>query len=228
MTFIPVRDFDAELDAERREQQRRRDAVHTAADLDEAVGRAFAAGRAEGRAEGEAVGRAQSLETAAERTLAALEAVAPAVGRLLGEADRHRAALEAQVVEFTLAVFDRILPELVRSRAGARAEAEIHHAATLALGSARLGLRLPPDVAQTAGPDLTRRLREAGFEGRVEIVADAALAGGDIRADWDNGFLDYSYAAICNRIIGALNAAAPDQSAARSKRKDEERTANEQ
>src|SRR5690606_3980795 len=142
-----------------------------------------------------------------ERTLRALEAVAPAVGALVTGADRHRAALQAQVVEFVLSVFDRVLPELVRTQAARRVEAEARRAVGLALGSGRLVLRLPPEAATTFGPELGRRVREAGFDGRVDIRGDEELEPGDMRAEWDNGFMDYSYAAICNQIIGALNAA---------------------
>jgi flagellar assembly protein FliH len=214
MTFVPSRDFDDELDAERRAEEHRRNAIYTAEEMEGALAAAREAGRREGRVEGEAAARAAALKTAAERTLVALEAVAPAVRTLVADADRHHAALEAQLMEFVLAVFDRVLPELVRSQAQARTEAEIRRAVGMALGSARLTLRLPPDAAAAFTPDLTRRLRDAGFEGRAEVLADAALGPGDVRAEWDNGFMDYSYAAICNQIIGALNAAAPKRRAA--------------
>jgi flagellar assembly protein FliH len=209
MNFVPARDFDDELDAERREDEHRRNAVYTVADMESACAEAREAGRATGRAEGDAAARAAVRATAAERTLAALEAVAPAVDTLIAEADRHRTTLQAQLIEFVLSVFDRVLPELVRSQAAKRVEAEVRRAATMALGSARLTLHLPPDAATTFAPDLKRRIREAGYEGRVEIAADPGLAPGDIRADWDNGFMDYSYAAICTQIIGALTAALP-------------------
>ena len=228
LNFVPSRDFDAELDAERRADEHRRNAVFTAEEMEDARQAARDAGRDEGRAEGEAAARSAALTTAAERTLAALEAVTPAVATLIAGADRHRAALEAQLMEFVLSVFDRVLPELVRSQAAVRTEAEVRRAVGMALGSARLTLRLPKEAAATFAPDLTRRICAAGFEGRVEIHGDPDLAPGDMRAEWENGFMDYSYAAICNQILGALNAAVPMRGTARQGvRADEEEALNE-
>lgn len=227
LNFVPTRDFDDELDAERREDEHRRNAVYTVADMEAACAEAHEAGRGVGRAEGDAAARAAVLATAAERTLAALEAVAPAVSTLIAEADQHRATLQAQLIEFVLSVFDRVLPELVRSQSAKRMEAEVRRAATMALGSARLTLHLPTEAAATFAPDLKRRIREAGFEGRVEISADPGLAPGDIRADWDNGFMDYSYAAICTQIIGALTAALPKRPPAPTEPADHEEAFND-
>ena len=59
--------------------------------------------------------------------------------------------------------------------------------------------------AQAADAALDGRLR-ADLE-REDVPWNVTLADGDVRVTWDSGFLEYSYAAICERIIRVLREA---------------------
>ena len=50
--------------------------------------------------------------------------------------------------------------------------------------------------------------RSLGHDGRIDVIADPDMTLGDARVEWDNGFMQYSFDTICNRILKSLRAAA--------------------
>lgn len=207
MGVVFDRDFDTEIEQERAERRRLERACYTPEDLEAAMVRA----RQEGFDAGRRVGKAEAEATAAEsdqrRQSEAVEAVATHVDDLMRGMDRHVATLERQVLTFVLAVFEKIFPEVMSGRGAARAEAEAQSALELALGTSSLQIFLPPEEREGMGQRLELAARELGHEGRVEVLGDPSLKPGDARIEWDNGFMQYSFDLICNRILTALRAA---------------------
>ncbi|MCB1342145.1 MAG: hypothetical protein KDK24_13970 [Pseudooceanicola sp.] len=205
------RNFDLEVEQERAERRRLAEAVFTASELAEAVAEArrdaFEDGRQAGKAEATEALKESDLRRQAE-TLAELSGQ---VGELTAAIDERIAGLEQQLLSFVLAVFEKVAPEVLASRAGPRAEAEVRSAIAMARGTSVLHLYLPPAVHAAIGETLAA-VSLVG-EGRVAINADPALREGDARVEWDNGFMEYSFATICDRILTGLRAAAgkPDQ-----------------
>lgn len=207
MSLVFNRDFDLEL--AREDQQSRRDAQarHTPEELADAVAVARAAAFAEGRCAGHSEGLAEAAAADDSRRVAALEALMPQMLAIVQAADRHRAALEAQLLDFALSVCEQVFPELLKHRAHDRALAQVRRALSVGLGSATLQVALSPDALRLLQEDLDISISESGLQGRVETRADPALADGDVRVTWDSGFLEYSYASICNRILRVLREA---------------------
>ncbi|MBN9887112.1 FliH/SctL family protein [Salipiger abyssi] len=207
MSYVFDRNFDAEDDAVRRGDAPIVGAVFTRAEYDEAVRQArdegFQAGLQQGRED--AAQTAQSSESA--RRLAASEAVIPAMQALFADADRHHAALEAQMVEFVLSVFRQVAPDVSERLADGQALREAKGAVRMALGSARLDLWVSPDALEVSSAELELAARQAGFGGRLSVKSDPVLGAGEVRAAWDNGVMEYSFHEICARILGALGTA---------------------
>lgn len=198
------RDFDLEIAEEAAQAEHDARARYTEEELAEAIARAREEGREEGRAEGHAAGLAEARGTLAAQQSAALAVLGPKLDMLLGEAAAHRAALEAQVLDFTVSVCEKVFPELLHERARARTLAQIRRCLQFALGSSSLRVVLSPGALDELGPRLSGMCAEAGVTARLEMSADPDLAAGDARVEWDNGFLDYSLAAVCERILDAL------------------------
>lgn len=207
MTVIFDRDFDLELAHEDRQARRAARARHTPEELSEAVEAARAAGFMEGKCAGHAEGLAEAAVADGARRAAALEALGQQLPAMVRENDRHRAALEAQVLDFAITVCEQVFPELLRRRAHDRALAQVRRALTVGLGSMSLRVSLSSDALQLLHDDLDAAITQNGLQGRVELRADPALADGDARVDWDNGFLEYSFSSICDRILFALREA---------------------
>lgn len=204
MTLIFDRDFDVELLREQWQARRETRFCHTAEDLAEAVAQARAEAYAMGRSAGHAEGMAEAEATVTAQRASALAALTPQIAALVHAQDSHRAALEAQVLAFALTVCEQVFPELLRLRAHDRALAQARRALSIGLGSVSLQVALSPAALILLRDDLTAAIHGQGLQGRVELRGDPALADGDVRVDWDSGYLEYSFSSICERILKSL------------------------
>lgn len=207
MTSVFHRDFDAEIEAEARAAARARASVYTQEDLQEAIAAAAGAAHAAGRLEGHAEGRAEALAEVEARRAEALAALAPKVDRMLAERLSHRAALEQQMVDFVLSVCERVFPEFIASRSARAAAEEVRRILGMALHSPRLRIRLSAATRDLMAPELEALTRERLAPEQTEITVDPSMAPGNAHVAWDDGFAEYSYAAVCDSILDALAAA---------------------
>ena len=207
MSYIFDRDFDSEIDRERQEAERLRRACYTPEDMEAALSKvrdeALREGHAAGRAEGLAEARASAEALRAE----ALGALGPQLEQLIGAADRHRAALEAQVLDFTLSVCEQVFPEVLHGCSRDRVLDRVKKTIELALGSSCLRIMVSERALPLLQPEIEQAAQAGGLEARLEIAADPALSEGDVRVEWDNGFMEYSFADVCDRILTALKVA---------------------
>lgn len=200
-----VRDFEAEIDAERLLADRPAP-THTDADLAVATEAARADGYAAGLTEGWQAGHAAAREGIEAQRLEAIETLALAVGELMsGHAD-HRARLEAEMAAFTADLAERVFPEIVERLGPARLQAELARIARRAIGSPTLDIRLAPAVADGLGADLIAAGTAVGQT--VRVMADPALTGSEVAAQWRDGRSRYSFPAICRAILTLIRQAA--------------------
>ncbi len=209
MMTVYQRDFDAEIEAEQRAAAHARACVYTQEDLDRATLAAATEAEAEGRKLGHAEGRTEAEAEIAARHAAALEAMAPQLSRLIGAELEHRAALEAQMLSFVLAVCEKVFPEFIASRSTIAASDQVRRSLGLALHSPRLSLRLAAAAAARIGPDLETLAQTGGVPRQIDLVVDPALDEGDAQLAWQNGFMHYSYGAICKGILTLLRDLVP-------------------
>ncbi|OWU83201.1 hypothetical protein ATO6_20405 [Oceanicola sp. 22II-s10i] len=229
MQFTYDRDFDTDFDYRPANVpgSGRVGAIYTKEEFDAAVKAARVEGYQDGRISGRAEAMTATAESEAERQVAALEALAPALTALFRDADRHHAVLEAQMLQFIMSVFEQLAPDVAATLARGQAEREAGEAIRMALGSAVLRLALPPEVVRQDADEIKRRARLAGFGGRVEIESDGALAVGDLRAEWDHGVLTYSFNEICQKVMSALHGAGHEAEHRAEKRPDDGNGQNE-
>ncbi|RVV96877.1 hypothetical protein EKE94_16155 [Mesobaculum littorinae] len=199
--------FQRDFDLERAEEEARRvhdaRARHTPEELEEAVARAYRAGHAAGKEVGRTEGRDETRQTLLARHAEAISAIQPQVDALLAGTAEHRAALEAQVLDFTVSVCEKVFPELIDHRARDRALQQIERTIRYALGSPVLRITLAPAARDALGPQIEAIVAET-LIGTLDLSADPDLAEGDARMTWDNGFMEYSFAEICDRILDAV------------------------
>ncbi|WP_102223665.1 FliH/SctL family protein [Acidimangrovimonas sediminis] len=213
MTSVFHRDFDAEIEAEAREAARVRAAIYTPEDLSAAAEAAAKLAHERGLETGRAEGEAAAMARIEARRADAYEALAPRIDRLLAERLTHRAALEAQLVDFVLSVAEKVLPDFVARRSAEAAADEVRRLMKLTLGSPRLRVRLAPTTRDLMEPELKAMTAERLGTQQVEVVADASLAPGAAHVAWDDGYAEYSYADVCDAILAALKQATADATA---------------
>ena len=203
MRFFFERDFDRELEIERGEAPSEA-AGMIAQDIEERIAEAREAGFAEGEASGRAAAEAELRGACETRQAEALSALSSRLGEFVAEADMHRARLEIELVDFALAVCDRLAPEAVAHLSEPRLRDELQAGLKLVQGEGQVRVRVALDLRDRIEADIAR-MAGSDLAARVEVSGDAALAAGDVRLEWDNGFMEYSFAATCDRLISALN-----------------------
>ena len=78
----------------------------------------------------------------------------------------------------------------------AEVETALREAMHQAIGEPRVVLRASPAIVEALSPRLEALAHEEGYEGRVQISADASLKGTDCRVEWRGGGAERSEAAI--------------------------------
>ncbi|WP_127900767.1 FliH/SctL family protein [Solirhodobacter olei] len=208
MTTLYHRDFDAEIAEEARAAARARACKFTQEDVDEAVAAAEMRGHAAGRAAGHAEGLAEARGEIGARQAEALQAIAPQLDRMIEDRLAHHAALERQMVGFALTVAEKVFPEFVATRSATAAAEEVRRTLALALHSPRLRVQLSAATRDLIAPEIEAMARNRLDAGAIEVAVDPALAEGEARVIWEDGFMEYSFEKICNGILDALRATA--------------------
>jgi len=210
MSFVFDRDFDEEEEFEARKRIHEKRAIYTPEDLEEAVQKASAAAYEDGRMAGRAEASVEHQDSTASKTADTLVMLAPKLQEILTKSDQHRAALEAQVLDYVLTVARQLLPEILDKTAIIRTEAEVKKAIKMALGASSLRIYIPSELAGEMSTSIEQQVQAAGFDGRVHIQADHRLRAGDARVDWDHGAMDFSLTELCDRTLQALKDATHD------------------
>jgi flagellar assembly protein FliH len=209
MSYVFDRDFDAEGAKDDAGAAPADGPLYTDADLRAAERTARAEGFEAGRQRGRAEAAEEARTARCEERHDALLALAAGVERLCADAAAHRAALEAQMIDFALVTCERVMPEILRTRSTDRAAAEVRRCLGLVMESPRIRIFLsrPALEEHRAAIEQTIRDRHAGAE--VELAADPALDDGDARVEWDDGVMEYSFGQIADMLLEALRRMRP-------------------
>lgn len=153
-------------------------------------------GRVDGRAELE-------LERAAEQDTA-LSELAKCCATLCGDAEKHRQALEQEMLEFATRACEKVLPDLIQAQSSDRVFAEIRRHLRFAMGSPKLTVKISEATHQNHGAKLEAVLKTSAATTEIELSVDDQLAEGDARMAWQNGMMEYSYERVCASVLDAL------------------------
>jgi flagellar assembly protein FliH len=136
---------------------------------------------------GFAAGQAQAQSEAAQRTATALGLIADGLERL----DRALAGIEArfeiEAVEVAVAVAGKLAPELVAREPLAEISALATDSFKHLVKAPHVVVRIGADSYEDAKGKLEEIASARGFEGRLAVVSDAAMAPGDCRIEWADG-----------------------------------------
>ena len=201
-----TRDFDAEIDEERRIAE----CVvptYSPEDLAAAVEGARQEGFAQGLAQGIEDGRAELGAALEARRAEALENLSPEIAALIADRATHRACLEAEMAAYVRDVSETILPEILRMLGEQRIDEEIARIVKRAVGSPTLEIRVSPIFADCFFTALASPSCDNGPA--IRVVPDAALEPAEVRASWRNGRSRYSFPALCRSILALVSDVAP-------------------
>jgi flagellar assembly protein FliH len=149
---------------------------------------------------GFAAGQAQAQSEANQRAAAALALIADGLARLDGALTGIEGRLETEAVEVAVAVAAKLAPELIArepfAEISALATECFHHLVT----TPHIVVRIGAEIYETAKDRLEEIARARGFDGRLVVKPDAAMAPGDCRIEWADGGISRDSAATLSAI----------------------------
>jgi flagellar assembly protein FliH len=136
---------------------------------------------------GFAAGQAQVQEEAAQRAAAALTVIADGMARIERGLAGIETRLETEAVDVAVAVGAKLAPELIARQPFAEVGALATECFRHLVKTPHVAVRVGPDIYDAAKDKIEEIARVGGFEGRLVILADSALAPGDCRIEWADG-----------------------------------------
>jgi len=136
---------------------------------------------------GFAAGQAQVQEEAAQRAATALTVIADGMARIERGLAGIETRLETEAVDVAVAVGAKLAPELIARQPFAEVAALATECFQHLVKTPHVAVRVGADIYDTAKDKLEEIARARGYEGRLVVLADAALAPGDCRIEWADG-----------------------------------------
>ena len=132
-------------------------------------------------------GQAQARTEQNERIARALTSLAEQAFQLDAKLKGIEARLESEAVQVALSVASKLAPELVAREPFAEIEVLASDCFRQLIATPQISIRVSADILDTARQKLEDIARERGFDGRLDIAADPALAQGNCRIEWAEG-----------------------------------------
>jgi flagellar assembly protein FliH len=155
---------------------------------------------AQAHRKGFAAGQAQAQSEANQRVAVALGLIADGLARLDRALSGIEARLETEAVEVAVAVAAKLSPELVAREPFAEISALATECFHQLVTTPHIVVRIGADIYETAKDKLEEIARARGFEGRLVVLSDAAMAPGDCRIEWADGGVTRDQAATLASI----------------------------
>lgn len=155
---------------------------------------------AQAHRKGFALGQAQARGEAEQRIAAALAVIADGLSRLDQGLAGIETRLETEAVEVAVAVAAKLAPELIKREPFAEISALADDCFSQLVKTPHVVVRIGPDIHEAAKDKLEEIARAKGFEGRLVVLADAAMAPGDCRIEWADGGVNRDSAATLSAI----------------------------
>jgi flagellar assembly protein FliH len=147
---------------------------------------------AQARAEGMQAGEVRAREAVAAGMRETAQALRDALKNLSVQADSVR----ADAARIALALARKVASAAVAAFPAGEVEAALRKAMHEAIGEPRIALHARPEVVEALAGRIAEIAQDEGYDGRVQISADASLSGADCRIDWRGGGAERTNAAI--------------------------------
>lgn len=190
--------FDTSFEtATRRKPQAPAEPTFTLADLE--------AARAEAFARGEAAGIAAQAQANAAALASAGDALAAQLALVAGTLSAQDADLKADAAALGHAVARRLCETLTQNMPLAEMTAMVTACVQDLKDEARIVVYAHPDLLDEARAQFDAAVAAQAFPGRLIVLADQALARGDVRVEWAHGGILRDMAALNRAVDAAVN-----------------------
>jgi len=155
---------------------------------------------AQAHRKGFTAGLAQAQSEADQRASAALALIADGLERLDRALTGIETRLETEAVEVAVAVAAKLAPQLIAREPFVEISALATECFHQLVTTPHIVVRIGADIYDTAKDRLEEIARARGFEGRLMVTPDPAMALGDCRIEWADGGVNRDHAATLSAI----------------------------
>jgi len=155
---------------------------------------------AQAHRKGFAAGEAQAQGEASQRIATALELIADGLTRLDRALTDIETRLETEAVQVAVAVAGKLAPELIAREPFTEISALATECFRQLVTTPHIVVRIGADIYDMAKDKLEEIARARGFEGRMVVTSEPAMAPGDCRIEWADGGVNRDSAATLSAI----------------------------
>jgi len=155
---------------------------------------------AQAHRKGFAAGEAQAQGEASQRIATALGLIADGLTRLDRALTDIETRLETEAVQVAVAVAGKLAPELIAREPFTEISALATECFRQLVTTPHIVVRIGADIYDMAKDKLEEIARARGFEGRMVVTSEPAMAPGDCRIEWADGGVNRDSAATLSAI----------------------------
>ena len=149
---------------------------------------------------GFAAGQQQAQNDAEQRIATALALIADGLSRLDRALSGIEGRLESEAVEVAVAVAAKLAPALIAREPFGEVSALATNCFQHLVKTPHVVVSIGADIYEAAKEKLNEIARARGFEGRLLVQSDPAMAQGDCRIEWADGGVNRDQAATLSAI----------------------------
>jgi flagellar assembly protein FliH len=151
------------------------------------VAQQIAEAEARGFRAGHDAGRNEATVENGRRLSQALADIARTIGVVAQQLNGAEARMETEAVDVAVAVARKLCGALIAAEPLSEAMALVSDCFRHLTSTPHLVVRINDQLYDAARHDIERLAKQSGFEGRLVILAEPDIAGGDCRIEWADG-----------------------------------------
>lgn len=168
-----------------------------------------AAAEARAHRDGFAAGQREAKAESDRRAALALEEIGVAIKNIATRFAGIETRMETEAVDVAVAVARKLCNELIASEPLAEITGLIRECFSHLVSTPHLVVRINDALYEVARQRIEKLAKQSGFEGRLVILAEPAIANGDCKIEWADGGVVLERTAIdtkINELVGSYMA----------------------
>jgi flagellar assembly protein FliH len=164
------------------------------------IAQQVAAAEARAHRDGFAAGQREAKAESDRRAALALEEINVAIKNIASRFAGIEMRMETEAVDVAVAVARKLCGELIASEPLAEIIGLIRECFSHLVSTPHLVVRINDALYEGARERIEKLAKQSGFEGRLVILAEPAIANGDCKIEWADGGVVLERAAIDTKI----------------------------
>jgi flagellar assembly protein FliH len=156
-------------------------------------------------AEGHAAGLAEAAQSAESLAADSLAKIADSLAALFGAQDATTLDTQRRALGAMQTIIAKLIPGIAAKDPLAEVEAFTTKCLHEAIDEPRVVLRVAEEIYEPLRERLDTLANAAGYAGRIVLLADDAIVGGDARVEWADGGAERNLGAQCAEFNALLD-----------------------